>query len=47
MQWQEGHTACKGKMENSLRFFIGKPKRKHPLRRLACTWNENIKMNVR
>jgi hypothetical protein len=39
-----GHVACMVKM-NAYRVLVGKPER--PLGRPRCTWEDNVKMDVK
>jgi hypothetical protein len=36
-----------GKMRNAYTFFVGKPEGKRPVERPRCSWNNNIKMDLR
>jgi hypothetical protein len=36
-----------GEMRNALKFLVGKPERKIPLRRPWLRWEDNIKMDHR
>jgi hypothetical protein len=48
MRWA-GHVACMGRRrkKNAYRILVEKPKRKRPLGRPGCRWEDNIKMNPR
>jgi hypothetical protein len=42
-----GHVACMGEGRNVYRVLVGMPKRKSPLERPRCRWEDGIKMDLR
>jgi hypothetical protein len=36
-----------GEMRNAYKYLVGKLERKRPLRRPRCSWENNIKMDLR
>jgi len=42
-----GHAADMGEMRNAYRILVGKPAGKKPLGRPRCTWEDNIRMDLR
>jgi hypothetical protein len=45
MSWA-GHVAHTGEMRNSYNILAGKPKRKRPVGRPKCRWEDNIRMDI-
>jgi hypothetical protein len=46
MRWPR-HVARMGEKRNSYRILVGKPKRKRPLGRPTCRWEDNIRMDLK
>jgi hypothetical protein len=46
MRWA-GHEARIGEKRNAYNILMGKPEGKRPLGRHRCTWEDNIKMDLR
>jgi hypothetical protein len=42
-----GHVSRVGEMRYVYKIVVGKPKRKRPLRRTRCRWENNIKMDLK
>jgi hypothetical protein len=42
-----GHMACMREKRNTYRVLVGKPEGKKPLPRPRCTWEDNIKMDLK
>jgi hypothetical protein len=46
MRWA-GHVARMGEKRNAYRTLVGKPEGKRPLGRPRCSWENNIKVDLR
>ncbi|KAJ4450642.1 hypothetical protein ANN_02071 [Periplaneta americana] len=46
LRWA-GHVAHMGESRNAYRVLVGRPEGKRPLGRLRCSWEDNIKMDLR
>jgi hypothetical protein len=46
MRWA-GHVACKGEERKLYRVLVGNPKRKRPVRRPRCRWEDGIRMDLK
>jgi len=46
MRWA-GHVAHMGERRGLYRVVVGKPEGNRPLRRPRCTWEDNIKMDLK
>jgi hypothetical protein len=46
MRWTE-HVKCMGDMRNAYKILVGKPKRKRPLGRRRCRWDDDNGMDLR
>ena len=44
---EAGHVACMEQSRNTYRVLVGKPEEKRPLGRPRCTYEDNIKMDLR
>jgi hypothetical protein len=42
-----GHVTRMGERRGAYRALVGKPEKRRPLGRLRCTWEDNIKMDLR
>jgi len=41
----DGERSTRGKYEKGIKFLVGKPERKRPLRRSRRRWKHNIRMD--
>jgi hypothetical protein len=46
MRWV-GHVACMGERRGVYRVLVGRPKKKRPLGRPRCRWEDNIKIDFK
>jgi hypothetical protein len=44
--WWAGHVARMGEGKGAYRILVGRPKRRRPLGRPRCRWEDNIKMDL-